>query len=577
MQANPPDFAALAALLQSASQGNHGLGGLSTTVVSATSPAAGSVTQSASSEAPVGAGSLPEHTPILGKVKAWYEVKGYGFLSPEFGGPDVFVHKNQLSATQVLNQGAPVTFEVRYNPQRSKYEATKCDSGDGEMLASGVDEHTLALATNALNGMTSPYAAPEPTAATGGPLIIIPSGVPSSSSAPSPSSRDPSDNLFVAGLPSFTSEDSLREIFGKYGVVKQAKVLPDTPGKVDKAALIRMGDVSQAKWIVDNLNGHTLEGMWAPVSIRFADNRAEKAKALGLPLPSPGESGYRPAATSAASRGERFAPYTDRGGNVVVPPPAAQAAATAALSAAAAEGDGADGAGGLGGLAALAALGGDAFGGGLHGLGTALGTIIAGALASAGSSGDSAMTPEATATASNALLTQLGLTPPSAMPAINAGNTRDGNAVQQMAQQLGAAAAISVALAGLGNSAPTPTPEPVQNTPPSLTSFLEMQGMPNGAGLEATHCMAPPTADLGAPTGYSEEVHTVSNNTGVNGVSAGVGNDPAAAVAAAVAAAASAGADGSCSGGGGEDTASLLSGALAAILGAANSGTLPAA
>merc|ERR1719277_704558 len=70
-------------------------------------------------------------------------------------------------------------------------------------------------------------------------------------------------------------------------------MLPDVPGKPDKSALVRMADVSQASWMVDHLNGNIPQGLTAPVTVRFADNRAQKARELGLPKPgTPGAAGY---------------------------------------------------------------------------------------------------------------------------------------------------------------------------------------------------------------------------------------------------------------------------------------------
>ena len=49
-----------------------------------------------------------------GTVKWFSEQKGYGFITPEDGGKDVFFHANDLSgvAMEDLNEGDAVTFEV---------------------------------------------------------------------------------------------------------------------------------------------------------------------------------------------------------------------------------------------------------------------------------------------------------------------------------------------------------------------------------------------------------------------------------------------------------------------------------
>merc|ERR1719277_2912705 len=69
---------------------------------------------------------LPQGQLMTGMVKAWIEEKGFGFVTPSTGGPDVFVHRNQLTDGQALVQGSTVTFECRFNVQRAKYEATTC-------------------------------------------------------------------------------------------------------------------------------------------------------------------------------------------------------------------------------------------------------------------------------------------------------------------------------------------------------------------------------------------------------------------------------------------------------------------
>jgi CspA family cold shock protein len=50
-----------------------------------------------------------------GKVKWFNDAKAYGFLTPDDGGPDVFVHRKAIVAPhgrQVLAQGQQVEFDV---------------------------------------------------------------------------------------------------------------------------------------------------------------------------------------------------------------------------------------------------------------------------------------------------------------------------------------------------------------------------------------------------------------------------------------------------------------------------------
>jgi len=213
------------------------------------------------------AAQLPQGQTMTGKVKAWMEDKGFGFITPDNGGPDVFVHRNQLAGGQSLVAGAQVMFECRLNVTRGKYEATTC-------AGTGV---TAPLDMNAAG------------------LVGVKSG--------------PQDNLWVAGLPSEATEESIRDMLGQYGIVQQCKVLPDTPGKSDRAALVRLADEQQAKWMVENLNGRTLPGLIAPLTVRFAGDRPDSGGGYGK---APGN----------AIMDNRFAPY----GAVA---PALQAAAAA--------------------------------------------------------------------------------------------------------------------------------------------------------------------------------------------------------------------------------------------------------
>ena len=49
-----------------------------------------------------------------GKVKWFNESKGYGFIEPEEGGRDVFVHYSAIQGDgyKTLTEGQPVEFEI---------------------------------------------------------------------------------------------------------------------------------------------------------------------------------------------------------------------------------------------------------------------------------------------------------------------------------------------------------------------------------------------------------------------------------------------------------------------------------
>lgn len=50
----------------------------------------------------------------IGKVKWFNEAKGYGFIEPDGGGRDVFVHYSAIQGEgyKTLSEGQPVEFEV---------------------------------------------------------------------------------------------------------------------------------------------------------------------------------------------------------------------------------------------------------------------------------------------------------------------------------------------------------------------------------------------------------------------------------------------------------------------------------
>jgi CspA family cold shock protein len=54
-----------------------------------------------------------------GTVKWFNESKGYGFIAPQDGGEDVFVHHTAIQATgfRTLAEGQTVSFEIERGPK----------------------------------------------------------------------------------------------------------------------------------------------------------------------------------------------------------------------------------------------------------------------------------------------------------------------------------------------------------------------------------------------------------------------------------------------------------------------------
>ena len=58
----------------------------------------------------------------IGTVKFFNSSKGFGFISPDGGGKDVFVHASALEAAgmRTLAEGQKVSFDIQPDPKGSK-------------------------------------------------------------------------------------------------------------------------------------------------------------------------------------------------------------------------------------------------------------------------------------------------------------------------------------------------------------------------------------------------------------------------------------------------------------------------
>lgn len=50
---------------------------------------------------------------MKGTVKSWLTGRGYGFIKPEEGDEDVFVHSSEIQGASGLTEGQKVEFEVQ--------------------------------------------------------------------------------------------------------------------------------------------------------------------------------------------------------------------------------------------------------------------------------------------------------------------------------------------------------------------------------------------------------------------------------------------------------------------------------
>ncbi|MEO8671638.1 MAG: cold-shock protein [Tahibacter sp.] len=62
---------------------------------------------------------------MLGTVKWFNDAKGFGFITPDGGGNDVFVHFSAITASgfRSLQEGQRVSFEVTQGPKGAQASA----------------------------------------------------------------------------------------------------------------------------------------------------------------------------------------------------------------------------------------------------------------------------------------------------------------------------------------------------------------------------------------------------------------------------------------------------------------------
>ena len=61
----------------------------------------------------------------IGTVKWFNSTKGFGFIQPDTGGPDIFVHVSAVerAGLRSLNEGQKISYEEQRDPKRGKSSA----------------------------------------------------------------------------------------------------------------------------------------------------------------------------------------------------------------------------------------------------------------------------------------------------------------------------------------------------------------------------------------------------------------------------------------------------------------------
>ena len=108
-------------------------------------------------------------------------------------------------------------------------------------------------------------------------------------------------NIFVGNLDFHATEESLRSLFERYGVVNSARIMTDREtGRSRGFAFVEMANEAEADQAINALNGYTLDGR--ALNVNEARPKPERGFSAGA-----GRSGGRPG--GSARRGRREPRY----------------------------------------------------------------------------------------------------------------------------------------------------------------------------------------------------------------------------------------------------------------------------
>ncbi len=94
---------------------------------------------------------------IIGKVKWFNNAKGYGFILPDEGGEDLFVHYSaiQMSGYKTLKAGQPVQFDIEEGPKGLHAVNIQDVPGLGVSVDFDEEEQTPEIETSSANSASS--------------------------------------------------------------------------------------------------------------------------------------------------------------------------------------------------------------------------------------------------------------------------------------------------------------------------------------------------------------------------------------------------------------------------------------
>ena len=61
-----------------------------------------------------------------GTVKKFMDDKGFGFITPDDGGEDVFIHIKQCNGAESLSEGDKVSYDNEWNDRKGKMQGNNC-------------------------------------------------------------------------------------------------------------------------------------------------------------------------------------------------------------------------------------------------------------------------------------------------------------------------------------------------------------------------------------------------------------------------------------------------------------------